>query len=476
MACNSWTTSQRRPNVTGGLEQPVTVNSMSGTVVATGTAVVADVGGNDETTGAEEHATTRHKKTVQPTLDNIPQSSSKSAQLLRDWLWALPSAVMHGTVLRIARSGHPPSRLQIDGEHFAEPTDAEREIDLSELYVLPGLADCHAHLAADSLRDVDKNGEITAIRVRAFAQLGAGVFLVIDKGWRDEVVLSLLRDPPPNRPHLEAAARIITGPHGYFPGFADETDEAGLAEAVRAANTTGGWVKLVGDWPQKGQGPVINFGEEALAGAVRVAHEAGARVAIHAMAPDTPSWAVRAGVDSIEHGLYLKPGDLETLGARGGAWVPTIGNTLDVIEMLGPGSSGARILGLGLENIRRLLQAAVEAGVSVLAGTDLGLSHGEVAREAAYLNRHGLGAPTAVDSAGPAAYRYLGIPHLEAGASADLLLFDEDPTADVAVLGRPLAGIRAGKVVFDRTDRLSSPAGAGEVDRRRRSRAEGGGP
>lgn len=383
---------------------------------------------------------------------------------------------MHGTVLRIARSGHPPSRLQIDGEHFAEPTDAEREIDLSELYVLPGLADCHAHLAADSLRDVDKNGEITAIRVRAFAQLGAGVFLVIDKGWRDEVVLSLLRDPPPNRPHLEAAARIITGPHGYFPGFADETDEAGLAEAVRAANTTGGWVKLVGDWPQKGQGPVINFGEEALAGAVRVAHEAGARVAIHAMAPDTPSWAVRAGVDSIEHGLYLKPGDLETLGARGGAWVPTIGNTLDVIEMLGPGSSGARILGLGLENIRRLLQAAVEAGVSVLAGTDLGLSHGEVAREAAYLNRHGLGAPTAVDSAGPAAYRYLGIPHLEAGASADLLLFDEDPTADVAVLGRPLAGIRAGKVVFDRTDRLSSPAGAGEVDRRRRSRAEGGGP
>jgi imidazolonepropionase-like amidohydrolase len=362
---------------------------------------------------------------------------------------------MHGTVLRIARSGHPPAQLQIDGELFAEPADAGREIDLTALFVLPGLADCHAHLAADSLREVDENGDITPIRSRAFAQLQAGVFLVIDKGWRDEVVLSLLSDPPPDRPHVEAAARIISGPHGYFPGFADETDEAGLVDTVRAANTTGGWVKVIGDWPQKGRGPVINFGEEVLAAAVSVAHEAGARVAIHAMAPDTPSWAVRAGVDSIEHGLYLKPEDLEALGARGGAWVPTIGNTLDVIERLGPGSSGARILGQGLENVHRLLQAAVEAGVSVLAGTDLGLAHGEVAREAAYLNRYGLRGPAAVDSAGPAAYRYLVIPHLEPGASADLLLFDEDPTADVAVLGRPLAGIRAGKVVFDRTNQLA---------------------
>lgn len=371
-------------------------------------------------------------------------------------------------VLVIRPLGRPPIRLQIIGSQFAQPFDGTAgEIDLSRFTALPGLADCHAHLAADSLQEVDHPGDMSAIRARSFAQLAAGVFLVIDKGWRDEVVLGLLRDPPHSRPDLEAAAGIITGHHGYFPGFAVETDEAGLTASVAAANKAGGWVKLIGDWPQKGLGPVINFGEESLAAAVSVAHEAGARVAIHAMAPDTPTLAVRAGVDSIEHGLYLTPDDVEMLGARKGAWVPTIGNTLDVIERLGPGSSGARILGRGLENVTGLLSQAVEAGVSVLAGTDLGLKHGQVAKEAGLLHKYGLSGAAAVDAAGPAAYRYVGRGQLEPGSSADLLLLDGDPTSDITELMRPVAGMRAGRVVFDRSGRLSSlapilpPAAAG---------------
>jgi imidazolonepropionase-like amidohydrolase len=322
-------------------------------------------------------------------------------------------------------------------------------IDLRDYLSMGGLADCHAHLAADSLADIERPTTLEDMRHRAFAQLAAGVFLVIDKGWRHGMVLQLMSDPPPSRPHLQAAARIITGPDGYFPGFAVETDDQGLSAAVAAADQAGGWVKLIGDWPQKGRGPVISFGEEALAAAVAVAHRGGARVAIHTMAPATPGMAVRAGVDSIEHGLYLTPDDLEELGRRGGAWVPTICNTEDVISGLVPGSSGVRILGEGLANVRRLLPEASAAGVAVLCGTDLGLAHGRVAREAQRLIEYGLRPGEAMEAVGPAAYRYLGIDYLAEGAEADLVVFSRRLEDDPSELSLPLAAMRAGRVLFD---------------------------
>ncbi len=316
---------------------------------------------------------------------------------------------------------------------------------------MAGLADCHAHLCADSHDETEQPGDLDLARQRAFTQLEHGVFLVVDKGWRDETVITLMNDPPDRRPDLEAAGRVISGSHGYFPGFAVETDEAGLVGAVQAANKLGGWVKLVGDWPQKGRGPVVNFGEESVAAAVRVAHDAGVRVAVHTMAPDTPGIAVRAGVDSIEHGLYLEETDLEELGTRGGAWVPTIVNTEDVMASLAPGSSGVRILGTGLENIRRLLPLAADMGVHVLCGTDLGLAHGQVAVEAVRLTDYGLSAAAAVAAAGPNAYTYLGKSYLSAGSAADILLFDRNPLEDPCSLSHPVAGMRAGQVVFDRS-------------------------
>ena len=348
-------------------------------------------------------------------------------------------------------------RLQTGGADFVDPAEGgpeglepSGEFDLSRFFAIGGLADCHAHLAVDALSDVHRGGELEQIRRRAFAHLARGVFLVMDKGWRDEVVLRLLQDPPSARPHLHAAGRIISGPHGYFEDFAVETDDDGLAAAISAANTTGGWIKLVGDWPQKGQGPVINFGEEALTRACAIAHAAGARVAIHTMAPATPAMAVRSGVDSIEHGLYLGAEDIALLGQRGGAWVPTIGNVLEVIKMLGPGSSGGQILGAGLENVARMLPLAAEAGVSVLAGTDLGIAHGAVATEAALLKAYGLSDRAAVAAASRSAYDYLGVPYLTTGASADMVLFSRDPNTDVAELQSPVAALRAGRIIFDR--------------------------
>ncbi len=336
------------------------------------------------------------------------------------------------------------------GEAFPGNVDGPY-LDLRRFWAMPGLADCHAHLSVDSLADVEQAGEIEGMRSRAFAQLAQGVFVVLDKGWRsDNVLLLLLPEPPTSRPYLEAAGRIITGPHGYFSGFAVETDDAGLVEAVRASDTRGGWIKLVGDWPQRGRGPVISFGEEALAAAVEVAHSGGARVALHTMAPDTPGMAVRAGVDSIEHGLYMTSADLEQLTEQGGAWVPTVVNTEDVVASFASGSTGARVLGGGLENVRRVLPLAEELGTTILCGTDLGLPHGQVGREALRLHEYGLSEAATVTAAGPAAYRYLGRDFLAPGTDADLVLFDRDPRAEPAILSEPVLGMRSGRVIFDR--------------------------
>jgi imidazolonepropionase-like amidohydrolase len=351
--------------------------------------------------------------------------------------------------MRLAfRQGNREYELGVAEGHWSAE-GSEPLVDLRSYWALPGLADCHAHLASDSLKNVDESGELSAIRRRAFAQMGRGVFLIVDKGWSDEVVLKLIDEPPDTRPHLEAAGRIITGTHGYFPGFAEEVDDSDLPQAVARANKKGGWVKLVGDWPQKGRGPVVNFGEEALKLAVEVAHAAGARVAIHAMAPNTPAQAVRAGVDSIEHGLYLSEADLALLGERRGAWVPTIANTEDVLAAFSTGSTAARVLGAGLERLHSTLPLAASLGVSVLAGTDLGLRHGEVAAEAIRLAHFGLPTAAAVDAASINAYEYLGMRPLEFGTSADVVLFAVDPSSHLQALSEPVAGMRAGRIVFD---------------------------
>ena len=179
------------------------------------------------------------------------------------------------------------------------------------------------------------------------------MFLVVDKGWCDSSVVATLTDAPPSEaPDFEGAARIVAVEGGYYPGFAEETDPAGLSEVIhQAAGDGNGWVKLVGDWPRKGRGALPNFEPEHLKTVVEVSHAAGVRVAIHTMAPEVASWAVAAGVDSIEHGLFLTPEDLEALADRAGGWVPTILRCEALIEALGAESSGGKLLAAGLENV-----------------------------------------------------------------------------------------------------------------------------
>ena len=345
-------------------------------------------------------------------------------------------------------------RVGVADGQYSDPDDCPGPVvDRRPLIAMPGLVDCHAHLSADDVEDMVRlDGSDFAAKMRAYAllQMEGGVLLVADKGSRSSLTLRFLDEDELLRPRMQMAGRMLAAADGYFPGCAAEADAENLAGLVNQATEGGAsWVKVVGDWPRRGLGPIANFDEPALKQIVAIAHAAGCRVAVHTTAPGTPSMAVRAGADSIEHGLFLKTDDLAALGARGGAWVPTVAAMEATVASLGESSSGGRLLTRGLENVATLLGDAIEAGVGVLAGTDLVLPHGHVAKEAIKLVEYGLSPAQALHAVTGAAYDYLGFDAgFVPGNPADLVLFEGDPAGDLRLLLSPVLVMRAGRVVL----------------------------
>ncbi|HZD24328.1 MAG TPA: amidohydrolase family protein [Acidimicrobiia bacterium] len=338
------------------------------------------------------------------------------------------------------------TRDVVDGR-WAEATGEARETIGDDAWALPGLVDAHAHLAG---ADLFQPGVFEDALDRARQSLSAGVTLILDKGWSDDVTIQVIDTlRPDERPDIEAAARMIATPGGYYPDFAREVDPSGLENAVREEAEAGrGWIKLVGDWPRRGVGPVANFDEDELRRVVDIAGETGTKVAIHTMARDVPSMAVAAGVHSIEHGLFLNAVDLDALGSRGGMWVPTLGRLEATLAQLGEGSSGGRLFKEGLENIRTMLPSAVEAGVVVLAGTDLVGTPADVAAEAIKLGEYGLSNLQVVSAVSHAAWVATGRNDpFGLGSVANAVFFETDPTEDLQVLAHPMAVIRLGRVL-----------------------------
>lgn len=315
-----------------------------------------------------------------------------------------------------------------------------------DLWALPGLVDAHAHIASPHLEMGPGSLDLSCKVARE--TLRAGVTLIIDKGWSDDTVMRVIDAvAPEERPEIEGAALMVSVPGGYYEGFGglviDPDDVGPTAESQAQAGA--GWVKLIGDWPRRGVGPVANFTESQLRLAVKAATDNQARVAIHTMARDTPSMAVAAGVHSIEHGLFMTEADLADLGARHGMWVPTIGRMEQVLALLGKDSSGGRLIAAGLENVAELLPMAPEAGVHVLAGTDLVGTSAAVAEEALRLKAYGMTNRQALNATALAGFTATGrSSDYEIGTSADAVLYTEDPLVELQVLAHPTAVFRRG--------------------------------
>lgn len=345
-----------------------------------------------------------------------------------------------------------PYEIGVSGSVFVDPTDDTANLpDTSSLWALPGLADCHAHVSMTSLADfegISPESMAAAIPVNTWAHLDHGVLLILDKGGKTDLTLMVLDHDADLRPHVEAAGAMVHPAGGYYDDFGAEVEPDELIEHIRSgARLGGGWLKLVGDWPRRGLGPVNNWPFVALQEAVIAAHAAGARVAIHSMAYSA-SEAVAAGVDSIEHGPFLTEEDLGSLADRGGAWVPTIVNLLHLRDMLGADSSGGRMFQEGLDRLRTTLPVAERLGVTVLAGTDMAVAAGEVAMEAVRLREYGLSDRAAAEATSINAFDYIGRPDRpRIGGEADVVFFEENPYENVEALARPTLIVRRGHEV-----------------------------
>jgi len=331
-----------------------------------------------------------------------------------------------------------PGRLEVGTDGPPEP--------LPGRCCLPGLVDAHAHL---TVRDDHTLGDERLARERLAAYAGIGVGQVRDVGGRSTVTLALANAPEPGLPRVRAAGRFLAPAGRYFPGMHDpiaDDDLLAAAEAEIAAGAT--WLKLIGDFPLLEDGRPVpgtlapTYSPDLVARLVESAKAQGARVAVHTQSACAAD-LVAAGADSVEHGEWLTEDAVRELGARGGAWTPTLGAVTDPA----PDASDARrcYAAEASDRLRTLLPLALRSGVRVLAGTDTAVN---LPREVALLAAHGLDPEQALSAASTAAAEWL-----DGDAALDTLVtYDADPRQDPGVLAAPVAVVVRGR-------RIRGPAG-----------------
>ncbi|MBK1786774.1 amidohydrolase family protein [Prauserella cavernicola] len=333
-----------------------------------------------------------------------------------------------------------------DGRISFEPVEGARTLDGA--FLVPGLVDAHCHPGIG----VDGPTSLEEATEQALTDRDAGTLLIRDCGV-----------PIDTRPLQRRAdlPRIIRGgqhlalPKRYVPRLGIDLEGPDqLPEAVAEQAAAGdGWVKIVGDWIDRGAGDLAPlWPDDVLAEAVKVAHDAGARVTAHVFGEAAMPGLVAAGIDCLEHGTGLSADLLAEMARRGTALVPTLINIenfpgiADAAAKYPVYAAHMRALHAGVAD---MVGAALDAGVAVYAGTDAGgmVAHGRLPDEIEALHRAGMSAEQALASASWAAREWLGHECIAEGAPADLVIFDADPREDLEVLRGPRHIILRGNLI-----------------------------
>ena len=370
------------------------------------------------------------------------------------------------------------------------PDGADEIIDAAGKTVMPGMIDAHLHLmgiraydpvlasiedpflrAARGVADVRKLIEAGFTSVRcAGSNLGVSLNAAVEEGTipGPRIVasnLAISQTAGHGDMHM-LPADWLTGPYAGS-RIADGPDECRKAvrEQIRAG---AGVIKIMttgGVLSEKDSPTHPQFVDEEVAAMVEEAHRVGLKVMSHAQSEVGIQLALRNGVDTIEHAIYLDAETIDLLLEKDAVVVPTFA-IVDAIVNFG------RAAGLPeyamkkaeeshkahLESIRR----AFEAGVKIALGTDFagpaGVAHGDNAVELEILVKQiGMSPMEAIASGTRIAAEALGLEDeigtLSAGKTADLLIVDGDPSQDVSILKQKTAielVMKSGRVVVDR--------------------------
>jgi imidazolonepropionase-like amidohydrolase len=195
----------------------------------------------------------------------------------------------------------------------------------------------------------------------------------------------------------------------------------------------------------------VNFTDEEARAIVDETHRLGRPVAAHAIGADGIAAALRAGVNSIEHGNGLADDTLSEMQRRGVYWVPTV--TVTIYVAPGRGGDWPKMV----ESERRAFALALKKGVKIAFGTDVGgfpWTSLNQAREFRYYVEYGMTPSQAIRSATMTAAELLGwgdrIGSIEPGKHADLIAVNGDPLADITELERVTFVMKDGVVVSSR--------------------------
>jgi imidazolonepropionase-like amidohydrolase len=352
-------------------------------------------------------------------------------------------------------------------------------IDLSKATVLPGFIDTHTHVLLNGdVTEEDYDAQLLKTSIPYRAILAArNARIGLENGFttiRDletegamyadvDVKTAIARGEVPG-PRMQVATRAMT-PTGMYPllgyswelhlptgvQYVDGTD--GARKAVREQIMYGAdWIKYYSDRAYRFQADgglhsMVNFTDEEAKAIVDETHRLGKRVAAHCIGSDGIAAALRAGVDTVEHGDGLTDALIDELVKKGTYWVPTI--TVGAYVAPGRGGNWTRMV----ETEKLAFQKALKKDAKIAFGTDVGgFDWREVngAKEFGYYVNYGMTPMQAIRSGTSVAADLLGwgdkLGTVEAGKWADLVAVSGDPLKDITELERVRFVMKAGTV------------------------------
>jgi imidazolonepropionase-like amidohydrolase len=367
----------------------------------------------------------------------------------------------------------PPKRrvdLAIEKGRIAEIRAASGECDLEAACVTPGLINAHAHLEGSGEPDMmgmiqttTPNQRMLRAVANARKSVKAGITTIRDVGSSHAIgpdVRDAIEEGRISGPRMRAAGAVLcmTGGHGWPIGRAvDSPWDA--RKAVREQMWVGAdCIKTIATGGVLTKGAVPGNAQltyDELAAAIDEAHRHGLRVAAHAIGTEGIKNALRAGIDSIEHGTLLDDEAIALFKERGVYLVPTLSAPTCILAHMEDGGlpryAVEKARGLNevmLVNIRR----AYENGVRIAGGSDAGTPfnyHENYAQEVELMwSLLGMTPQQALHAATNVAAELVGLHKglLAVGEPADLLLLSRDAGEDVRALREPQLVLKNGLI------------------------------
>jgi imidazolonepropionase-like amidohydrolase len=364
-------------------------------------------------------------------------------------------------------------RIQQAGPAASVDVTGAMAIDLAGTTLMPGMVEGHSHILLHAYSETSWNDQVAheGLALRAaravnhlHATLMAGFTTIRDlgtegAGYADVELKQAVNQGIVPGPRVLASTRAIVATGSYQPKFVPEwrvpqgAEEAdGVDSLIRVVRDQIGhgadWIKLYGDYrwgPHAGSSPTFSLEEMKLA--VETAKSAGVPVAVHTSTAEGMRRAILGGAETIEHGNDGTPE----------IWKLMVDHHVALCPTLAAGDATTQYSGWkkgepepqSLVRKRASFKAALDAGVTILSGSDVGVfPHGDNAREIELMVDYGMPAVDALKSATSTAGRvlHMDIGQVKQGMLADLIAVDGNPIVDISSIRKVKFVMKGGAV------------------------------